>query len=48
MLKLGGFNLTKWVSNRLEVVTHLPTEDRAQGFIDLDFDFKECEMGRHK
>ncbi|VDP52219.1 unnamed protein product [Schistosoma margrebowiei] len=32
-LSLGGFNLTKWTSNSVEVLEFIPEEDRAEGSI---------------
>ncbi|VDP79484.1 unnamed protein product [Schistosoma curassoni] len=33
LLSLGGFNLTKWTSNNVEVLEFIPEEDRAEGNI---------------
>ncbi|KAJ8358212.1 hypothetical protein AAFF_G00022360 [Aldrovandia affinis] len=34
----GGFKLTKWMSNNLEVLANIPQEDRATEVKDLDLD----------
>ena len=38
LLALGGFRLTKWVSNDWKVLEAVPVEERAKGFKDLDLD----------
>jgi hypothetical protein len=43
MLRMGGFNLTKWISNRSDVVQHLPSEDKVREFVDLDFESRDCQ-----
>lgn len=35
VLKKGGFRLTKWISNRREVVEKIPATERAEAFKDL-------------
>ncbi|XP_071834278.1 uncharacterized protein [Apostichopus japonicus] len=37
MLSLGGFRLTKWVSNDREVLSMVPPAERASSVVDLDF-----------
>ena len=36
MLHLGGFNLTKWISNDRKVLAAFPAEDRVPTVKDLD------------
>ena len=36
LMKKGGFNLTKWVSNDRLVLESIPVEDRAKGTKELD------------
>ena len=38
LLKQGGFQLTKWLSNKRKVVESVPESDRAASVRDLDFD----------
>ena len=38
LLALGGFNLTKWLSNSRKVIESLPESERAAQVKDLDFD----------
>ncbi|XP_028415393.1 uncharacterized protein LOC114538415 [Dendronephthya gigantea] len=38
LLSLGGFNLTKWLSNSRKVIESLPEAERAAQVKDLDFD----------
>ena len=38
LLALGGFNLTKWLSNSRKVIESLPEGERAAQVKDLDFD----------
>ena len=38
LLRLGGFRLTKWISNSKEVIESVPPEDRAKEVKDLDLD----------
>ena len=38
LLALGGFRLTKWVSNDRKVLEAVPVEERAKGVKDLDLD----------
>ncbi|XP_028418032.1 uncharacterized protein LOC114542779 [Dendronephthya gigantea] len=38
LLSLGGFNLTKWLSNSRRVIESLPEAERAAQVKDLDFD----------
>ena len=38
MLKLGGFRLTKWVSNSKHVIASVPNTERARSVVDLSFD----------
>lgn len=38
LLERGGFNLTKWFSNRPEVMTTIPVEKRAPCVVDLDLE----------
>ena len=38
LLSLGGFRLTKWISNSRKVVESIPLDERAKGVKDLDLD----------
>ena len=38
LLERGGFHLTKWISNRWEVMSVIPKEERAPTIVDLDLD----------
>ena len=38
LLHRGGFHLTKWISNRREVMNVIPSEERASTTVDLDLD----------
>ena len=38
MCTLGGFHLTKWLSNAREVIEVVPESDRAKSMKDLSFD----------
>ncbi|KAK3726367.1 hypothetical protein QZH41_006069 [Actinostola sp. cb2023] len=38
LLARGGFRLTKWVSSSREVLSQIPTEEKANPSIDLNFD----------
>ncbi len=38
LLALGGFRLTKWISNSRKVVESIPLDERAKGVKDLDLD----------
>ena len=38
LLAQGGFRLTKFMSNRKEVLREIPVEDRAKPTLDLDLD----------
>ncbi|XP_033118272.1 uncharacterized protein LOC117117900 [Anneissia japonica] len=42
----GGFNLTKWTSNRREVLVNIPVEERAKELRDLDLDASPLPMER--
>ncbi|XP_033096657.1 uncharacterized protein LOC117100921 [Anneissia japonica] len=42
----GGFNLTKWTSNRREVLVNIPVEERAKELRDLDSDASPLPMER--
>ncbi|XP_064646159.1 uncharacterized protein LOC135499344 [Lineus longissimus] len=46
LLQLGGFRLTKWVSNDREVIASLPLEERAPKVKDLDLDNSNLPMER--
>ena len=37
LLSLGGFNLTKWISNKSEVMSAIPEEDRSKEWKKIDF-----------
>ena len=37
LLSLGGFNLTKWISNNCEVINAIPEEDRSKEWKKIDF-----------
>lgn len=44
LLSLGGFKLTKWLSNSKEVMNSIPEKDRAEPKAKLDFDTESpCE-----
>ncbi|XP_030828101.1 uncharacterized protein LOC115919169 [Strongylocentrotus purpuratus] len=43
ILKRGGFRLTKWVSNDREVLSAVPSTERAASVVDLDFDHLPIE-----
>lgn len=36
LLMLGGFHLTKWVSNNLEVLATIPNEEKAASVINIE------------
>ena len=38
MMKLGGFRLTKWLSNSKVVLSAIPESERAPSVIDLQLD----------
>ena len=38
LLSLGGFNLTKWISNKREVIDAIPEEDRSKELKKIDFE----------
>ena len=38
LLSLGGFNLTKWISNKQEVIDAIPEEDRSEELKKIDFE----------
>ena len=38
LLEKGGFHLTKWISNRREVMSVIPEKERASTIVDLDLD----------
>ena len=38
LLSLGGFRLTKWISNSRKVIESIPLNERAKGAKDLDLD----------
>ena len=38
LLERGGFHFTKWILNRLEVMSVIPEEERASTIVDLDLD----------
>ena len=38
LLAKGGFHLTKWISNRREVLASTPHEERASSMVDIDFE----------
>ncbi|PIK37336.1 hypothetical protein BSL78_25835 [Apostichopus japonicus] len=42
----GGFNLTKWSSNRREVLREIPLEDRAKELKDLDLESSQLPTER--
>lgn len=44
--KLGGFNLTKWISNSREVLLEIPEECRAKTFKELDLGRDELPAER--
>ena len=41
LMVIGGFNLTKWVSNDRQVLESIPPEERAKDMKELDL---ECDM----
>ena len=41
LMLIGGFNLTKWLSNDREVLESIPPEERAKDVKELDL---ECDM----
>ena len=42
-LELGGFLLTKWVSNRKEVLAIIPKKERAASVVDIDCEQQPLE-----
>ena len=46
LLARGGVRLTKWVSNRREVLATIPENDRAPPFQELDLELDELPMER--
>ena len=38
LLKKGGFRLTRWISNNLDVASSIPETERAQSMVNLDLD----------
>eukprot|EP00057_Strongylocentrotus_purpuratus_P002697 XP_003725052.1 PREDICTED: uncharacterized protein LOC100888496 [Strongylocentrotus purpuratus] len=38
LLQKGGFRLTKWMSNELEVLSSIPEPERAKSIVNLDLD----------
>ena len=43
LLALGGFRLTKWMSNRRNILTSIPASERAKSVMDLDLDHLPVE-----
>ena len=49
LLEKGGFHLTKWNSNRRQLLAEIPEKDRAVGTVSMDFDAQPCgESGMWK
>ena len=46
MCAKGGFNLTKFVSNRREVIESVPVEDRAKGLREVDLEKDDLPVER--
>lgn len=46
LLAKGGFRLTKWISNKKEVIESIPENERAASVIDLDLDKDELPAER--
>lgn len=42
VLKVGGFHITKWVSNSMKVMAFVPASERAAEVKDLDLDADNC------
>lgn len=46
LLAKGGFRLTKWVSNKKEVIQSIPENERAASVLDLDLSKDELPVER--
>ena len=46
LLSLGGFRLTKWISNRRSVLESIPIDERAKEVKSLDFDSDSLPIER--
>ena len=46
LLAKGGFHLTKWMSNKREVIESIPESERAASVVDLDLDRDELPIER--
>ena len=46
LLAKGGFHLTKWISNKREVIESVPESERAASGVDLDLDRDELPAER--
>ena len=46
LLKRGGFNLTKWITNSRRVLATIPEEDRARDVKGLDLTFEALPVER--
>lgn len=44
--RLGGFNLTKWISNKCNVFQHVPEEHRSKTVEELDLDRDKLPVER--
>lgn len=44
--RVGGFNLTKWISNSREVLLEIPEEHRSKNFKELELDRDKLPVER--
>ncbi|XP_071837463.1 uncharacterized protein [Apostichopus japonicus] len=46
LLSKGGFKLTKWITNSVKVLSHIPQDDRAKAVKDIDFNQEALPVER--